>query len=352
MRDTSDEIDDDGLGSAGERRGAAALAGCGAPRSRRLRKDAPLRRRLLLVGALASLLPATGCDAVLGLDGPGPTLDGGTAHDADLSPASAADLDARASDAGSPEAGPTGCSAACPCGFPGLVAYYRFEQNLDDESGNGNNASNVSADVDVAYTPKGRFGAALDLSNGAAISLVNAAQASSLLSGLGDPRTFCAWIQPPSSPPPSVPPATGLPLFTAGESPTADNFGITTVPIAGCDAGASQLYVDHWHGTTCFYDDDVAPASAWDFVCLSETALGVTFFVNGKTYAEASPYPGYELYPWAIGSIHLGSNPFAASTTTGASFGGRMDEVTIWEASLTPDELSTLYNDGAGCPSR
>jgi hypothetical protein len=340
---------------------------------------------LSLLGVLAVARGLVGCGALVGIanvqltdgaappgaDGGGPATPADSAVDSTASEGDAtsggkdvASEDAASEDVATPPPSDSGADAdacasgSCGCGFPGLLAYFTFEGNTDDSSGNGNNATATG----VSYVG-GKLGAqAVSVGTGANISLSSAANAGFTFTGGGGDaaaivaRTICAWVQPPTG----DSGAAALPIFTAGNPYTSNASGISPADLFAlqppgaanaCFTGPLTVFIDRWGQGGCLPGPGMLPVGAWGQVCFVETENGYSVAVNGSLQSGGFNPPGNP-YTWTLGSILIGSNPYTASTTTGADFLGAIDEVSIWDRALTATELGALYNGGSGCACR
>jgi hypothetical protein len=214
-----------------------------------------------------------------------------------------------------------GCAA-----LSGLLAYYSFEGDTLDHSGNGNNISGSS----VVFT-SGKLGQGITLGSGGSLSVSSSTQ----LSGA---RTLCAWINAASSS------GLGLPVFVGGTSGQGDFFGVRSSGGASSACGnANQMYQDHW-SSPCLSGPAVANG-AWQFVCWTWDG-GPLLGFYGSGSSMMSPSAG--LYSYSLGSMTIGSSTIGGTTTV-AAFVGTLDEASVWNRALTKTELDLLYNGGSGC---
>ncbi len=241
------------------------------------------------------------------------------------------------SGSGSGSGSSSGGGDAGPCvvaTIPGLVAYYPFDGDAKDYSGNGYNATatNVTSEAGVlgqAYLFNG---------SNSAVTVSSGITAASL------PRTFCAWISP-------APGATGLglPIILSGNlqpGGSDDQFSVagSGSHIGGCSfAAPNALFLDHFQNACITSATATVTPGGWSFVCYETNGTQLQFYVNGTGAAVTG-----SVYPWAIPNIVIGGNNLGAGTT-GPSFGGGIDEVSLWSAVLSPSQIASLYNGGAGC---
>jgi hypothetical protein len=245
-----------------------------------------------------------------------------------------------ADDGGTTGDGAADATCATCCAFDALVAYYPFDLDVLDHSGNGHTIMARSV------TPvEGKIGGAYAF-DGQASSM--SPTGAFLVSG---PRTFCAWIRPAAH--------TGIaqPIFVGGVVRGADFYSVQSsliaVPPGGqvdvCTApsSANHLLIDDWN-TPCAPASQLrAPPDAWTFVCFAFDGVSrTTIFANGVSEVVNAPAYGYPL-----SQLSFGSNP-VGGTTTGHTFTGAIDEVSLWSRALDAREMNALYADGSGCAPR
>jgi hypothetical protein len=79
-----------------------------------------------------------------------------------------------------------------------------------------------------------------------------------------------------------------------------------------------------------------------------------TWYFIAVTYLNGSSFPSISVNSGAADADGIGQIPDTKNFNIGTDGGGvsfmdgRMDEVGIWKAVLTPDQLTALYNSGAG----
>jgi hypothetical protein len=229
---------------------------------------------------------------------------------------------------GAVSTGGAGGTTVSTCGLSGLLSYFPFDDDTSDHV-----SGRVSTAINTPFGP-GLRGQALQFSGAGSGLLVGT---SGLLSGA---RTLCAWVRPERT--------TGLgqPVFVGGTVNIGDFFSLqSSTPQGDCASAAfeGEPFIDHW-GTACYTGGPLAPDGAWSSVCYGYDGGDVlTFSVNSQSFQ----IPGM-LYDFEFSSITIGSS-LIGGTTTQAFFNGAIDEVTIWDHSLAPDEIAALWNLGQGC---
>ncbi len=218
------------------------------------------------------------------------------------------------------------------CNAPkGLLAYYPFDGDTTDHSGDGYNAD-AETGVEVSYAAGHSGQAATILGTGNGIQATGAVSTA---------RTLCAWVKPNAGTT-----GGGLPVFVGGTSGAADMFDIMSATAGGGCAGqgaaANQLFIDNW-GSACRTTTLTVTPGSWNFVCFAyDGASSTTFFANGASQTVAGGDFSYTLSQITIGADRVGGS------TTAALFAGAIDEVSIWSTTLTTGQMNGLYNAGTG----
>jgi len=216
-------------------------------------------------------------------------------------------------------------AGVCACT---ATAYYPFNGNTLDYTGNAHTitATNVTS---VA----GKLGTAFSFNGTTSLMTIAGSLA------LTDNRTFCAWINPTGW--------TGLgrPVFVGGVSGAGDFLSIESTNPGGACAATSPngMFLDHW-GASCGTTTEVAPSNTWSFVCYAANGAASTeFFVNGTSTADA-----IGLFTYNLDTVTVGSNTIGG-TTNATAFLGVIDEVSLWNRTLTLAEMNQLYTGTPVC---
>jgi hypothetical protein len=223
----------------------------------------------------------------------------------------------------------------CECNFAGLVAYYTFDGNTNDLSGNSNNATVTGSGL--SYTG-GFFGQGVHITDTSTV--IRSTGAYTFFTG----RTFCGWVNAYFASE-----NYGQPFVVGGVSGSGDLYSYQSAigPTGDCFPAvpASNLFVDHW-GTTCGPAPSVAVTKgSFDFICYSfDDVSTTTLYSNGSTAAYGSSPP----FAWGLSTVTIGSNTLGGTSTQATNI-GVLDEVSFWNRGLTLTEMNALYNGGAGC---
>jgi hypothetical protein len=221
--------------------------------------------------------------------------------------------------------GPT-WQSPCPAGQ--LVAYYPFNGNANDESGNGNHGTvhgaalttDRFANPDSAYSFDG-VDDYIEVSNSPTLEISNSI-------------SLVAWVKiiDPGVPqimikregthfPPWFPGEAGFQFGLDGDD--HPSFGTGATSLGGWSHATSTLEHGLWYLIVATYDNDTQK-----------------IFVNGE-------FVGSRSYPGQLGanseSLYIGVNP----TDPTQSFDGTIDDIRIYNRALSEPEIQELYLEGA-----
>lgn len=201
--------------------------------------------------------------------------------------------------------------------YNNLVAYYKFDANAYDSTGNGHNATVT--------------GATLTTGNGGQINEcyefdgVNDYIRVTGLPTLND-FTYSLWINPDS--------ISGQQYFLTADYNTANSL------IFFFNAALSPNYRILVDGVVHASDDEVT--TGWKHIVLQREGTVVRLYENAiliHTFTGVSS----DALP---GVLDLGYAPTRA--LAGVYFDGKIDEVGVWSRAITSIEVSKLYNSGVG----
>lgn len=202
----------------------------------------------------------------------------------------------------------------------GLVAYYPFNGNANDASGNGHNGAVVGATLTT-----NRFGDA-----NRAYSFNGTAYIQCPDTGLpsgNNPRTVCLWM--------NIASYMGTITYPFG-------YG-TTTPSSAFYATANSLYYPKpTIGLGMVNNVDTprwgeAITNVWYFVAITYGNSTATLFINGDNVGEAPRTFGTILN----GSFFIGGNNDASIASV--TFSGKISDVRIYNRALSTSEVQQLY---------
>jgi hypothetical protein len=200
----------------------------------------------------------------------------------------------------------------------GLVAYYPFNGNADDESGNGRDGIVQGATIDAD-----RFGRPLnayrfdDVDDGIRIGA----------SPVTNQLTIAAWI------------------LKEGDSTNHDqivcvtNEGGVYLNIYPIQNPTIHNHIDfgaNYHTSDRYFSPDPIPLNTWVHIVASYDGQNVRLFQNGQLVAEAARTGGF-----SAGTMYIGRD--GGDSTPIDVFRGSIDDVRIYDRALSTSEVSQLY---------
>lgn len=217
----------------------------------------------------------------------------------------------------------------------GLVGWWPFNGNANDQSGNGNNGTVIGATLTTD-----RFGNGNSAYDFDGINNYVVANGFNLING-NDPRTFSFWVKYDSS-------SNGGWVISYGPSisntPCNDEFHIEVKTVADCNfPGVGVSVPCAQKRFQCFLNDDL-----WKHIVIVYNGTGLantSLYVNGLLHSSnfcndntgianvLSTNPNF-------GSISFGKRNDNLSNTY---FNGQIDDIGIWNRALTPQEITSLY---------
>jgi hypothetical protein len=205
----------------------------------------------------------------------------------------------------------------------GLAAYYDFDGNADDKSGNENHAAvyGATAANDQGNNPANAYD--FDGTD----DYVSAPHDTTLNLGTGD-FSVCFWIKPHN--------VSGYKYIVDKRGPTYIGF---LVYMAG--DGASFQIADNVNGYQNFDTGYHYTANAWTHICYTvdrDSSTGGKLYVNGTQNQTFNPTGR----PDSISNsapLLIGGGPNSAY-----DFDGLLDEVRIYNRAITSTEAADIYN--------
>ncbi len=202
----------------------------------------------------------------------------------------------------------------------GLVAWYPFNGNANDSSGNGNNGTNNGA------TPTtDRFGnAGKAYSFNGASSFINVSGIGSFASSV---VTYSAWVRINSSSPGGI--------IMRGTSSLYTIFGVWN----------NQVWIGGNNGTQTETQVGSVPINIWTHIVgvYNQGLATISIYINGQFVQTVSS--GFTLD--GTGYITLiGTNQNYASCNCNQWFNGSMDDIRIYNRAMSVSEIQALYMEG------
>ena len=208
----------------------------------------------------------------------------------------------------------------------GLVAYYPFNGDANDESGNGNNAVNFGGVFTSARSVASREAVSLD-----GTSYLKAASVKNIPLG-SSARTISVWSKS----------LNGLKNYNSdhianwGQSVNGEAFGV-------------MLFLGNkWWGyghNFMVYDTDsgVVADTDWNHIVVTYNSSSMSIFVNGKFAAQREM-----VLNTSKADLFIGVRP---DVSWDNYFRGAIDDVRIYDRALSVAEVSRLYCEESGEPN-
>lgn len=217
----------------------------------------------------------------------------------------------------------------------GLVAYYHFDGDLTDATGNGYDLS-IGGGGSLTYQT-GLLGQSVKTNSATPNYLALAAPAFLADLPIGSAYSVCAWMRAPNALPPGGAYVYG-PAWAQGGYDSRFNVGYYGPWGVG---GAGWYGSVETNGVPPMVIYESVDTTAWMLVVLTfDGAHEGKFYVNGALKATATVDPQVN-----TGSPPLFSMPiFAYASHTDVEY----DELSIWSRKLSAEEIAALYNSGAG----
>jgi len=221
---------------------------------------------------------------------------------------------------------------------PAVTAKLAAHWPLDETSGDRVDAVgslDLSPQATVAYA-EGKFGNALSLAHTGALQ---AASDPLMAPASGQSAAYCFWFKPTTT-------VDGYPLSKADPGPTGAAQSLFHIFWSGTTAGNFTLKVHTSDSASVTINSpNNVPYQQWHFVVCNLGANGNKLSVNGEDFVTSGPalvnaYANHSPVPLVVGGRYSGA---ASYETTGL-----IDALTLFNDSLTIDEVRWLYRNAAG----
>lgn len=203
-----------------------------------------------------------------------------------------------------------------------LVAFYKFEDNLDDASGYGNNGTAIAADGGLTYVP-GVAGKGLKFDGNSYIEVKDSGSLD-IDKGL----TCSAWMYKED--------ANVQPIIDKQGSSFYDHKNSSYTVYESYKRAVAEIYNlnDLKVGRG---QKETPPAKTWYMLTVTANSEGYKFYINGTLTdtAEDKMLIFHSLSKMIIGKIKINESHF---------FKGIMDELRLYNYAMTPIEVKNLYN--------
>jgi len=210
----------------------------------------------------------------------------------------------------------------------GLQAYWNFDTNANDITENGNNCNNVGAD----YYASG--GILSGFYNFTGVDYMNCGNSSKLRSNIT--FSYSIWVRPKDLSVDMM--AISYPYSRGWYNPYGSwylNFDENTLRTSTAVNGVPH-YADI---------PNIAQANVWQHIAFTYDGNTIKLYYNGVNVVSTS-VSGVILYNEAdLSNLSIGTKSINA---LGMYWIGGIDEIGIWNRSLSSEEVSLLYNNGSG----
>jgi hypothetical protein len=215
-------------------------------------------------------------------------------------------------------------------GAEGLVTYYPFNGNANDESGNGNDGA-ISGGATLTSDRFGNPNSAYHFNGVNGIIEVPDAP----ILNVRDAITLAAWVSP------EVNQGVELPIVLKYRSRLGEDAYWLYTWTSGEPEGP-RFRVDCSGGVGDVYSPSLLPINTWSFVVGTYDGSSAKLYVNGELKASAS----------VSGQINVSSRPLTIGGVWEGvvgvdifyAFNGKIDDVRVYDRALTSDEILQLYN--------
>lgn len=212
----------------------------------------------------------------------------------------------------------------------GLVAYYPFNGNANDESGNGNNGT-----VHGALLAADRFGSANSTFRFDGTSAYIEVPSSTTLT-FAQQITVSAWMRTDHFLPSQADGGgSGYCLVTKGRDIEGKDDWACLV-----DGNAQRFALSVANGWVYWNATTPLSASVWQQVIYSFDGSKMRTFLNGQISGQ-QPAPG--TFDISAGSVRIGAYAPVNGVQSKAFFRGELDDVRIYNRALTEQEIKDLY---------
>ncbi len=208
-------------------------------------------------------------------------------------------------------------------GDDGLIAYYPFNGNANDESGNGNNGT-----INGATLTTDRFG-----SDNRAYSFNGSSDYISLFDNNGlqfgtDDVTVCAWIKTSQ--------VTGGRILCRGECNGSAGWQLTF------DNSTNSMLVglQHGGGATYFRGNKTINDNSWHFLCWYRKNNNIQMFIDGQPNGTSG------LFTTSLTNLNSNLKIGIGDSPCNYPFKGSIDDIRIFNRAISESEIEQLYHEG------
>ena len=209
----------------------------------------------------------------------------------------------------------------------GLNAYYTFDTDATDQAGNFNGTV-----VGATHTSSGKIGGAYSFSGNQYIDIGVGAP----LPVGNDARSISMWVKPTGS--------DLINLYHAGVNTPGQSFNVFLGPNnGGYGNGDDYIYIQRYYEDVITTQTLSISPSDWSQFVISYDGGNphdLKFYLNGSLVPTDQGFGNGAAFDTAATEQSIGGGYFGADAI--------IDEVGIWNRGLTTQDVSDLYNGGAG----
>ena len=202
-----------------------------------------------------------------------------------------------------------------------LVSYWRMEGNSNDSKG-----SNNGTNTNISYS-SGKFGQGAGL-NGTTSQIVFGGSGLPTLQGV---KTVCFWFKVPALP--TVSNGSMIGFFDSNSSPS-NGFQV----ICRTSANQNTIAVSKWGGTIIADSSFTPSVGVWYHCAVTFDGTYTSIYINGIRRMLST----VSLQSGTSACFEIGSYP----GNTSEFFNGQVDDVAIFNRSLSPAEILSIFNSG------
>jgi hypothetical protein len=200
----------------------------------------------------------------------------------------------------------------------GLVGYWPFNGNANDESGNGNNG--IGTNVNYSQDRFNVDNKSLQVTGNGYVSISN----SSNLQSSNNLMTVTGWFKPTT-----FFNNQWYSIICKSNSFSPMQFSIQAGPTA----------INFLNNGVAYQFLTTINLNTWYFFAIVQNQNTVNFYINNLTYTATSP--GTYTYTYSTNNnMEIGRDIFGATEYSN----GKIDDIGIWNRALTPQEITNLYN--------
>jgi len=208
----------------------------------------------------------------------------------------------------------------------GLITYYPFNGNANDESGNGNNGTVYGASLSTDRFGNNNKAYNFDGSNDYVSNIISMNSTDSL--------TICLWY---NSPIPMNISSTHFEMWEAGNEQNQIHLNFSY--------NSSSAYLYTWITGIGQADDSFGPRSfnEWHFVAIIKAGTTETVYIdNSPDFGQFSGVNN----AFNFDKLEIGREYTTVGSLYSTYFNGKIDDIRIYNRALNESEINSIYHEG------